>query len=131
MTLSRLVRFTALLLIPALLSNNLAFGSKRPIDAASVKAKLEARGVGQGVRVTLADDTEAKGLIVSLGDQSFSLKGKGDDQPREISYTQVKGIHNAKLSTGAKVGIGVAVAGVAIVIVALVLRSHIWGPGRI
>ena len=89
MTLSRLVRFTALLLIPALLSNNLAFGSKRPIDAASVKIKLEARGVGQGVRVTFADNVEAKGLIVSLGEQSFSLKGKDDDQPREISYTQV------------------------------------------
>ena len=72
MTLSRLVRFTALLLIPALLSNNLAFGSKRPIDAASVKIKLEARGVGQGVRVTFADNVEAKGLIVSLGEQSFS-----------------------------------------------------------
>jgi len=131
MTLSRLVRFTALLLIPALLSNNLAFGSKRPIDAASVKMKLEARGVGQGVRVTLADNAEAKGLIVSLGEQSFFLKEKGDGQPREISYTQVTGVHNSKLSTGAKVGIGVAVVGVAIVIVALVLRSRIWGSGTL
>jgi hypothetical protein len=126
MTLSRLVRFTVLLLIPALLTNNLAFGSKRPIDAASVKARLEARGAGQGVRVTFADNSEAKGLIVRLGDQSFSLKGKGDHQPREITYTQVTGVHNNKLSTGAKVGIGVAVVGVAIVIVALVLRSRIY-----
>ena|SRR5579859_2840684 len=131
MTLSRLVRFTALLLIPALLSNNLAFGSKRPIDAASVKAKLEVRGVGQGVRVTLADNTEAKGLIVSLGEQSFSLKEKGDGQPREISYTQVTGVHNSKLSTGAKVGIGVAAAGVGIAILVFVLRSRIWGSGTL
>jgi len=130
MTLSRLVRFTALLLIPALLSNNLAFGSKRPIDAARVKVKLEARGVGQGVRVTLEDNAEATGMIVSLGEQSFSLKEK-DEQPREISYTQVTGVHNSKLSTGAKVGIGVAVAGAGIAVLILVLRSRIWGQGKI
>ena len=111
--------------------HNLAFGSKRPIDDAGVKAKLDARGVGHGVRVTFADNTEAKGLIVSLGDQGFSLQGKGDERPREISYTQVTGVHNSKLSTGAKVGIGVAVAGVAILIVALVLRSRIWGSGTL
>jgi len=130
MTLSRLVRFTALLLIPALLSNNPAFGSKRPIDAARAKVKLEARGVGQGVRVTFADNAEATGMIVSLGEQSFSLKEK-DEQPREISYTQVTGVHNSKLSTGAKVGIGVAVAGAGIAVLILVLRSRIWGPGKI
>ncbi|HEY2471129.1 MAG TPA: hypothetical protein VGI45_25275 [Terracidiphilus sp.] len=131
MTLSRLVRFTALLLIPALMTNNLAFGSKRPIDAASVKAKLDARGVGNGVRVTFADNTEAKGLIVTLGDQSFALNEKGSDHPREISYLQVTGVHSAKLSRGAKVGIGVAVAGVGIAIVLLVLRSRIFGSGTL
>ena len=67
MTLSRLIRLTALLLIPALLSNTLAFAAKKPVDPAAVKAKIAARGVGQGVRVTLADNSEARGLIVSIG----------------------------------------------------------------
>lgn len=103
MRLSRLIRFTALLLIPALLSNGLAFASKKPVDASVVKAKLEQRGVGQGVRVTFADNTEAKGMIVSIGEQSFALRTKGVDLPREIQYAQVTGVHNNKLSTGAKV----------------------------
>ena len=64
MTLSRFVRLTAILLIPAMFSNNLAFAAKNPVDPASVKAKLQSRGVGHGVRVTMADNTEAKGLIV-------------------------------------------------------------------
>ncbi len=33
------IRFTALLLIPALLSNNLAFAAMKPVDPAAIKAK--------------------------------------------------------------------------------------------
>lgn len=66
-------------------------------------------------------------MIVSIGEQSFALRTKGVDLPREIQYAQVTGVHNNKLSTGAKVGITVGVVGVAILIVALVLRSQIWG----
>jgi ABC-type phosphate transport system permease subunit len=119
MTLSRLARSTAMLLIPALLSNSLAFAAK-PIDPAAMKAKVQARGVGQGVRVTLADKTETKGLIVSIADQSFALKVKGADQPQEIQFAQITGVHNDKMGTGTKIIIVVAVVGVVIGIVAAV-----------
>jgi ABC-type phosphate transport system permease subunit len=119
MTLSRLARFTAMLLIPALLSNSLAFAAK-PIDPAAMKAKVQARGVGQGVRVTLADKTETKGLIVSIADQSFALKVKGADQPQEIQFAQITGVHNDKMGTGTKIIIVVVVVGVVIGIVAAV-----------
>jgi hypothetical protein len=125
MTLSRLIRLTALLLIPALLSNTLAFAAKKPVDPAAVKAKIAARGVGQGVRVTLADNSEARGLIVSIGEQSFALKPKGADQPREIQYAQVTGVHNQKMSAGTKVIIGVAILGAAVGIAALIF-VHEW-----
>jgi hypothetical protein len=121
MTLSRIARFTAMLLIPALLSNNLAFAARKPVDPAAMKAKVQTRGVGQGVRVTLANDTEAKGLIVSIGEQSFALKSKGADQPRDIPYAQLTGVHNDKLGTKTKVIIIVAIVGAAIGITALVL----------
>jgi hypothetical protein len=128
MTLSRLVRITALLLISVILGNNFAYAAKKPIDVAQVKAKVQARGVGQGVRVTLLDNTEEKGLITSIGDQSFAVKAKNRPQPVEVSYAQVTGVHRDKLSTGQKVGIGVAVgvgvAAVTITIVALVFRSN-------
>ena len=99
-------------------SNNLAFAAKNPVDPASVKAKLQSRGVGHGVRVTMADNTEAKGLIVSLGDQSFAVKSKGAAQPREIQYAQVIGVHNDKIGTGTKIVIAVVIAGAVVGIVA-------------
>ena len=87
MTLSRMFRFTAMLLIPAVLSNSPAFAAKKPVDPAAMKAKIEMRGVGNGVKVTFADNTEVKGLIISIGDQSFSVKTKHTDQPQEIQYS--------------------------------------------
>jgi hypothetical protein len=121
MTLARLSRLSALLLIAALFINNVAFAAKKSVDPAAMKAKVQARGVGQGVRVTLADNTEAKGLIVNIGEQSFVVKPKGADQPREIQYAQLTGVHNDKLTTGQKVGIWVAIGAAAIVITAIVI----------
>ena len=123
MTLSRLVRFTALLLIPAMLGNSLAFAVKKPVDPTAIKTKVEARGVGQGVRVTLSDKTEVKGLIVSIGEQSFAVKAKGSQQPEDIQFSQVTGVHNDKMSTGHKIVIVVAIVGVGIGITAAVLVS--------
>lgn len=120
-TLARLMRITALLLIPVLLGNNLAYAAKKPIDAAQIKAKVEARGVGQGVRVTLADKTEQKGLIVSIGEQSFALKPRNAAQPVDVSYASVTAVHADKLSTGQKVAIIAVIAGAAIGITIAVL----------
>jgi hypothetical protein len=119
MTLSHLARIAAMLLIPALLSDSIAFAAK-PDDPGVMKAKVQARGVGQGVRVTLADKAEAKGLIVSISDHSFALKVKGSDQPQEIQFAEVTGVHNDKMGTGTKVIIVVAIAGAAIGIIAAV-----------
>ena len=123
MDLSRLARLTAMLLIPALLSNNLAFAAKKPVDPAAMKAKVQARGVGQGVRVTMAGGAETKGVIVSIGDQSFQVKPKGAAEPQEIQYAQVTGVHNGKMGTGTKVIIVAVIAAAAVVIVVAVLAS--------
>ena len=121
MTLSRSIRLTAMLLIAALLTNSLAFAAKKPVDPAVMKAKVQARGVGQGVRVTMADNSEVKGLIVSIGEQSFTVKTKHADQPQEIQFAQLTGVHNDKMGTGTKVIIVVAIVGVAITIAAVIL----------
>jgi hypothetical protein len=125
MKFSRLARFTALLLIPFLASNNLAFAAKKPADPAAMKAKIVARGVGQGVRITLGDNVDVKGLIVSIGEQSFAVKPKGAEPPREIQYAQVTGIHNQKLSTGSKIIIAAVILAAAIGITAAV-GVHEW-----
>jgi hypothetical protein len=125
MPLSRLIRFTAMLLIPALLTNSMAFAAKAPADPAAMKARVQARGVGNGVRVTLADNTEVKGLIVSIGEQSFAVNPRHAGQPREIEYAQLTGVHKDKMGAGAKVIIIVAIAGVAIGVTAIVIDHKV------
>jgi hypothetical protein len=114
-----MIRVTAMLLILAMLSNSVAFAAKKPVDPAAMKEKVEMRGLGNGVKVTLADSTEAKGIIVKIGSESFAMKSKGADEPRDIQYTQLTGVYRDKASTGEKVGIIVAVAGVGIAITVL------------
>jgi hypothetical protein len=110
-----------MLLILALLSNSVAF-AKRPVDPAVMKAKIEARGVGQGVRVSLADKTEAKGLIVAIGDRSFTLKSKESKDLRQIEFTQLRGVHNDHLTRGQKVGIVTGIVAAGVIITALIIK---------
>jgi hypothetical protein len=121
MIVSRLIRLTAMLLVSALPSNSVALAAKKPVDPAVMKARIQARGVGQGVRVTLADTTEVKGLIVAVGEHSFAVKAKKADQPREIEYTQITGVYRDKLTRGQDVAITVGVVAGAIVIISVVL----------
>ena len=125
MRFSRLIRGTGMLLISALLSNNLAFAAKNKTDDPAVlKAKIQARGVGQGVRVTLTDTTDVKGMIVSISDQSFTLRPrKKNSLPREIAYAQLTGVHKDRLSRGEKIATGVIIAS-AVRIVAAVYVTH-------
>jgi hypothetical protein len=124
MKISQLVRCTAMLLIAILLGNNFSFAAK-PVDPARIKEKVLARGVGQGVRVTTADKTETKGVIVNIGDQAFTVKPKGAAEAQEFQYAQVTGIHKDKMGTGTKVIIVVAIAAVAIGITAIVIDHEV------
>jgi predicted thioredoxin/glutaredoxin len=130
MKFSSVGRFAAILLIPALLSNSEAFAARKPVDPVVIKAKVQGRGVGQGIRVKLADNTDVKGLIVSIGKQSFAVKSKDAEKPVDIEYAQVTSVHNQKMTTGQKVGIGVAIFGAAVVITAAIVGIEFersWG----
>jgi len=122
---TRGVRFFAVLLIITLLSNNLAYAHKKPLDAPAVKARVELRGVGKGVRVIEVDKTEVQGSIVSIGDQSFVLRPKDSGVSVDIPYVQVRDIHNTGLSTGAKIGIVAgAAAAVAVIIIVVLYKKN-------
>jgi hypothetical protein len=130
MRFSGLIRFTAILLISVVLTNNLAFAGKKPADPAVMKAKIQARGVGQGVRVTLADQTQVKGLIVSVGEQSFAVKAEKADQPQEIEYSQVIGVHNDKHTRGQTVAVVVGVVAAWIIVIAVVVTKEVERKGN-
>jgi hypothetical protein len=123
MTLNRITQFIALLLIPALLSNSMAYAAGKPLDSATVKEKIAERGVGRAVGVVLADNAEINGIIVSIGNQSFALKSEGVDQPQSIQYTEITriqftGIHRHRhgLSRGARIGILAGLGGTALIV---------------
>ena len=120
MTLKRLYRLAAMLLVPFMFSSSYAFAAKKPADPAVMKAKIEARGVGQGVRVVFADKTEATGLIAAIDDHSFTLKPKKAADVQQIEYAQLTGVYHDRLTRGQKVGITVGIVGVAVAIIAVV-----------
>ena len=126
MTLNRITQFTALLLIPALLNNSMAYAARKPLDASTVKEMIAMCGVDQRVRVTLADKTEAKGLIVSIGDQSFGLTAKGANHPQNIQYSQVTGVHGYGLSRNVKVGIFVGAGMTTVLLLAVVAIKKLF-----
>jgi hypothetical protein len=137
MILNRITHFTAFFLIPAMLGNSLAYAASKSLDAAAVKEKITARGVGHGVRVILTDKADIRGIIVSIGDQDFALKSEGVDQPQSIQYAVVTSVHAFKpstktkvagasqggLSKPAKVGIGVGIAVVGLMFVAIIVGA--------
>ena len=110
----------ALFLVPAMLSNSSTYAARKPLDAAAIRERIAAHCVGQGVRVTLTDKTEAIGIIVSIGDRSFALKANNADQPRSIEYAQVTGVRGEGLSTAVKVGV---FAGIEVVVLVVALVS--------
>jgi cell division protein FtsL len=132
MTLSRWTRFAATLLVVVLLGDSIALASKKPIDPAVMKAKIQARGVGQGVRVTFADKTELTGTIVAVNDQTFALKPKKAAQPSQVEYAKVTGVYEDKLTRGQKVALVAIAVAVVVVIVGVYVTvqfDHNFGRG--
>lgn len=125
MRLPGVMRFTALLLLPAIFSSSVCEAARKPPAPEAMKAKIVARGEGADVRVILVDKTEAKGQIVNIGAESFTLKLKNTPEPRRIEYAQITGVHRAKLSTEAKVAVYVVVVVAAVIVVVVVAVKNL------
>ena len=82
--------FRVLLLVVglALAGSGVALGAK-PVDAATVKQKVEERGVGKELKVSLGDGSTVSGEIVWIGEEKFQLKAKKEPQPVDVTYEQV------------------------------------------
>lgn len=101
--------------------------AKRALLASEVKAAVAAVGTGTAarVRVRLSDKTEYHGYVTEIADDHFVVADAKTGATAPIYYPEVKGIKGNNLSTGAKIGIGVAVAAVATgVIIGLVRRGR-------
>lgn len=84
--------------------------TKQEKQTVKVKEKVKKLGLGQRVRVSLKlyNDTQYKGYVSAANEDDFIvIDGLGN--PQTIRYSDVKSIGGRNLSTGAKIGIGIAI----------------------
>jgi TRAP-type uncharacterized transport system fused permease subunit len=102
-----------------------AEGSKKALLAAKVKAGVGQLGTGTSarVRVLLNDKTKYHGYVTEITDEHFIVADAKTDATAPIAYREVKGIKGHNLSSGAKIGIGVAIAAIVVGIIIGVTRG--------
>ena len=88
-----------------------------------IKARVNDLGAGAKVTVFLKDGKKIQRNIRQILDDSFDVTVKKETQSTIISYRDVQRIKKRGLTSGAKVGIGVAIGAAAIVTVLVVVLA--------
>jgi len=85
--------------------------------AEKTHAQILRLGVGEksSVTVMFRNNTKVEGYISKVGEDSFEVTHKKTGAATTIAYNDVTQVKRKGLSTGAKVGIGVAIGAVAVV----------------
>ena len=107
--------------------NSVAFAaqvSEGTSHIVKVKDQVQKRGIGKKSRLkaNLANGTEVKGYVSKIEETSFDVTEKMG-QTVTIAYADVQKIRGPGLSKGAKIGIGVAVGGLAFIVAGLYVRA--------
>jgi hypothetical protein len=108
------LRVLALFLSVMLVGNSMAFAAGGPLDPVKLKQTLTDRGIGKSVKVKELSGTTISGIVTGIHDDSLDVTPSKTVQPVTIPYAQVASVHNSGMSTGAKVGIGIAIGVVAV-----------------
>lgn len=97
--------------------------AKRDLLSTQVKAGIAQLGAGttSRVRVVLYDKTKYHGYITEITKDHFVVADTKTGATAPIAYSEVRGIKGNNLSTGAKIGIGVAIAATLGIIIAVVV----------
>jgi hypothetical protein len=114
-------RFSALiasLLILLFLFPPGAYAKAKPLDAATVHARILKRGIGNPVGVEQSNGVELVGRIIAVNMDSFTLQLFNDPQPVTINYADV-----IDLRTGASRGFWIVMA----VGIGAAVGVGIWG----
>jgi hypothetical protein len=115
---NRLKRCTGMLLVCALLAPAAVHASAKPLDPATVHARIAKRGVGNWICVQEANGIALVGRIVSVGDESVGLQLANYPEITPVPYTDIVGLRMG-ISRGAMwtitgVGVGLVAAMAAI-----------------
>jgi hypothetical protein len=90
--------------------------------AEKVKRAVNKLGTGERARikVKLKDETRLKGYVSQIGENDFQIADAKMGTTSTVAYAQVKRIEGKNFTTGQKVAIGVGIAAIVLIIVALV-----------
>ncbi len=93
-------------------NTSLIFGQNKTADAEKIKADVMKRGTNEkkSVRVKMLNGTKLKGYISQIGEDSFTLTDSKTKQPTVIAYRDAAKVEGRGLAGGAKIGIIVAAA---------------------
>ena len=82
-------------------------------DSGRIRDQVLKRGTGEKatVKVTLHDKSIVKGYISTVDTESFRVTDKKSGHVTTIAYEDAAKVQKPGLSTGAKIGIGVGIAG--------------------
>lgn len=99
--------------------------AKKAMLASQVKAGIVSMGTGTSsrVRVVLYDKTKYDGYITEIAEDHFVIADAKTSATAPIAYPEVKGIKGNNFSTGAKIGIGVAIAATVGIIIAIIANG--------
>jgi hypothetical protein len=119
-------RFTALLLVCALLAPSVAYARPKPLTPEVVHARLLKRGVGNWVGVQVLSGAAFAGRLVSIDDTSFGLQLHNDPAITPVQYSDVTYLQTG-LTNGQKtffIALPVAFGGLALGLVLSMRRSQ-------
>lgn len=101
-----------------------AFGRENNSSlGAEIKDRVMSYGTGTNVKVKLISEKKLSGVIKEIKSEYFILDDAKLHRSSEIYYSEVKKVKQNHLSTGAKIGIGLGVAALAGIIIAIVSRG--------
>lgn len=97
------------LLIAILLIPGEAWAAPKPLDAATVHAKIEKRGLDRWVGVEINSGVALVGRIIGINADSFTLQLPNDPQPVTVNYADVIDLRTGPargywIFTGAAIG---------------------------
>jgi hypothetical protein len=105
----------ASLLIALLVVPPVASAKAKPLDAATVHARIVKRGIDNPVAVALNNGVELWGRIIAIHTDSFTLQLFNDPQPVTVNYADVVDLRTGPargfwIFTGAAIGVAAGFA---------------------
>lgn len=102
------LRWIVLALVCSPLTSSVLYAANVPLNSVEAKKMLQARGVGNMVKIKQIEGKEIRAKIISIGEESIVLQ-VGSQPTIELPYDKITAVTRPGLPKGAKIAIWVVV----------------------